>query len=697
LSTKILVIEDDPGIRRSLTLTLKAAGYTVVEAGNGRAGLEIAGIELPDLIICDVNMPEMDGYGVVERLRKMPALASIPFIFLTARSERADMRRGMNLGADDFLTKPFTRTELLDSVSVRLKKLDVSREALAEQLIVGSERLRRKFRSRLTGEAEQAALEDVSPAGAENSVIEATVLFTDIRGFTTISERLSVVEIAALLNEYFQRACEPIIAAGGNVVKFIGDGIMAVFPHTAEAPRERQALRAIQTGLGLSIIAHDFRAWIQETYADRGLPEFAIGVGIHTGEVTLCEVGAPGQQNFTAIGDTVNIASRLEGQTKKLGWPVVASGITISAAGESVIHGAHRVVHLRGRSKPVLVYEVVGLKNLSTTPDGGSGSLSELLQDALAGNAHGAATAVKAALRETLEELMSDDRDPSISSPLRIKSYSVIGKLGVTDGSARYLAERDLDGRKVVIKVRQCRPGEDQKPLRRFIREASIVGRLKHPNIAAIYDHGFADNLAYIVTEYFPAGSLRQAGRLPPQRALSLLAQAADAMAAVHAHGIVHRDLRPESVMLRHDGDIAIAGFESAKDEIGEMSATGQMPTTLQCLHYRSPEHLLSGTIDQGSDVYALGAIFFEMLTGHAPFTGSSVQQLSQQIVSGSVPRLPAELSYCQGLIDGMLAKSPAQRYPGAEAVMQAIGNLVTVAALKGHGAVPGAAVSQQS
>src|SRR5215213_7064980 len=107
VTTKILVIEDDPGIRRSLALSLRAAGYSVVEAGNGRAGLEIGLNELPDLIICDVNMPEMDGYAVVERVRQAPTLASTPFIFLTARDERADMRRGMNLGADDYLKKPF--------------------------------------------------------------------------------------------------------------------------------------------------------------------------------------------------------------------------------------------------------------------------------------------------------------------------------------------------------------------------------------------------------------------------------------------------------------------------------------------------------------------------------------------------------------------------------------------------------------
>ncbi len=677
--TKILIIEDDPGIRRGLALTLKTEGYRVTEAENGRAGLEAAGTQLPDLVLCDVNMPEMDGYAVVEQLRRMPALASTPFIFLTARGEHADVRKGMALGADDYLIKPFTRAELLEAITGRLKKLAAWREALAQQLIVGGDLLRRRFRSSLTGEAQHAAVEEAAVPGTGNSTVEATVLFTDIRGFTTICERLSVVEIAALLNAYLQRACEPIVAAGGKIVKFIGDGIMAVFPHSDEEPRERQALRAIQTGLGLSIVAHHFRGWLRTQYADRGLPEFAIGVGIHTGEVTLCQVGTAGQEDFTAIGDTVNIASRLEGQTKELGWPVVASEVTIGAAGDAVVHGAHRVVHLRGRTKPVLVYEVISLKSLPAAPDRSAGDLSALLQEALAGNAQGAATAAKAALRETLEALMSDQTQPSPSAPLRIKNYSVIGKLDGASGSALYLGERDVDGKKVAIRIRQSRTGEDRRPLQRYVQEEAMVGRLEHPNIAAIFDLGFADTLVYTVMEYFPAGCLRQVlkGPLSPRQALSLLAQAAAALAEVHRQGIVHRDLTPENFMVRENGELALAGFENAKDETGDLSIT-QPAAPLRSLYYRSPEHVTGKPVDRRSDLYALGVIFFEMLTGHRPYTSDSIDELTRQIVTAPPPRLPAEIAHCQELVDAMLAKDPARRCPSAGAVLDAIDTVRT-------------------
>jgi two-component system response regulator AtoC len=119
---KILVIEDDPAVRSNILDLLEAEGYAGLGAANGKHGIELAVQQLPDLVICDVGMPGIDGFEVFEILSAQPATAALPFIFLSARAERADVRRGMALGADDYLTKPFTRTELLDSIRVRLKR-----------------------------------------------------------------------------------------------------------------------------------------------------------------------------------------------------------------------------------------------------------------------------------------------------------------------------------------------------------------------------------------------------------------------------------------------------------------------------------------------------------------------------------------------------------------------------------------------
>ena len=125
---KILLIEDNLEIRENTSEILSLANYTVLTAENGKIGVELAQLELPDLIVCDIMMPELDGYGVLHILNKKPETANIPFIFLTAKTERSDIRKGMNLGADDYLTKPFNDTDLLDAIDTRLQKYRIRKQ-----------------------------------------------------------------------------------------------------------------------------------------------------------------------------------------------------------------------------------------------------------------------------------------------------------------------------------------------------------------------------------------------------------------------------------------------------------------------------------------------------------------------------------------------------------------------------------------
>ena len=132
--TKILVIEDEPDIRDSLEQVLKFEGYEVIIANNGKIGVNMAKELKPDLIICDVNMPELDGFGVLTEIRKDKSVGVTPFIFLTARADRKDLREGMNLGADDYLNKPFTIEELRKSIETRLAKVNIVKETADEKL-----------------------------------------------------------------------------------------------------------------------------------------------------------------------------------------------------------------------------------------------------------------------------------------------------------------------------------------------------------------------------------------------------------------------------------------------------------------------------------------------------------------------------------------------------------------------------------
>lgn len=191
---------------------------------------------------------------------------------------------------------------------------------------------------------------------------EVTVLFSDIRNFTTISEALAPEEVVEMLNEYFERACQPVLDEGGSIDKFIGDAIMAEFG--SPLPAEDHALRAVRAGLAMVAEGERFRQWMTQRFPNRGLPEFAIGVGIHTGPAILGSIGSSLRSEFTAIGDTVNVASRLEGVTKELHAPLVISQQTLTAAGPSLQCGSPTTTQVKGHRQPIQVYPVIGIADV---------------------------------------------------------------------------------------------------------------------------------------------------------------------------------------------------------------------------------------------------------------------------------------------------------------------------------------------
>jgi len=187
--------------------------------------------------------------------------------------------------------------------------------------------------------------------------LDVTILFSDIRNFTTISEKLDAEEVVEMLNAYFSLTCEPILEQGGMVNKFIGDAVMAVFGSPVHY--DDHARRALVAAQAMAREAQKFKTWMTERFPDRGLPEFGIGIGVHSGPAVMGDIGSVKRREFTAIGDTVNAASRLEGVTKEMGCVVAASAASISAAGEGIRTGRRQVVHVKGKSEPIEVFEVL--------------------------------------------------------------------------------------------------------------------------------------------------------------------------------------------------------------------------------------------------------------------------------------------------------------------------------------------------
>jgi adenylate cyclase len=227
--------------------------------------------------------------------------------------------------------------------------------------LTGEERQRAQLKSMFGQYVSDVVVDKLISEGQRPNLggekLDVTVLFSDIRNFTTISEKLDAEEVVEMLNAYFSRVCEPILEQGGMVNKFIGDAVMAVFGSPVHY--DDHARRALLAAKGMAREAAEFRHWMEKRFPDRGLPVFGVGIGVHSGPAVMGDIGSLKRREFTAIGDTVNAASRLEGATKELGCVIAASSVSVAAGGADIRTGRREVIHVKGKAEPIEVFEIL--------------------------------------------------------------------------------------------------------------------------------------------------------------------------------------------------------------------------------------------------------------------------------------------------------------------------------------------------
>jgi serine/threonine protein kinase len=254
------------------------------------------------------------------------------------------------------------------------------------------------------------------------------------------------------------------------------------------------------------------------------------------------------------------------------------------------------------------------------------------------------------------------------SHPL-IKGYRFLRKLGATEYSGVYLAERESANLVVVLKILRQMPERDDNigAFDRFLQEYETIAEMNHPNIVKIYDLGVADDHAHIAMEYLDGGDLRQkiSAGIQKEDAVDYMRQIASALSAVHAQGVLHRDLKPGNIMLREDVSIALIDFGLAKRAKleNEITDKGEIFGTP---YYMSPEQGHGTGVDERSDIYSLGVIFYEMLTGEKPYQADTAMGVIFKHAQAPIPLLPARLAKFQVLINMMLAKEPGDRLQSA-------------------------------
>jgi tRNA A-37 threonylcarbamoyl transferase component Bud32 len=257
-----------------------------------------------------------------------------------------------------------------------------------------------------------------------------------------------------------------------------------------------------------------------------------------------------------------------------------------------------------------------------------------------------------------------------------IAGYRPIKELCRSGRATLYLAHSDEVGEAVALKVHVHRAtdGLSDVERERFMRECRLLAQMNHRGIADVYDFGITPECHWLALEYFPCGSLkaRLAHPLSNDETLGYVRQIAEALGSIHAAGIVHRDLKPSNVMLRADGSLALIDFGLARPALRDSNVTGRN-VRVGSPSYMAPEQIDGLPPDQRCDLYALGVVFHELLTGALPFIGDTVPEILAQHQRARPPRLPTAVARYQPLLDRLLAKRPPDRPASAAAFLDAL------------------------
>lgn len=334
----LLVVDDNKVNRILLARSLEQQGHIVDTAENGRAGLEKLRTQAYDLVLLDIEMPEMDGYQVLEACLDDTNLRNVPIIMTSSMDELDSVVKCIELGAEDYLHKPVNPVLLRARINASLEKKRLRDEQ------------RKLFRTFATEEVADELLRSGFSLGGKH--VKGTAMFTDIRSFTTLAESQDPVDTIDLLNNYYALMFDAINGNGGSVNQMQGDGIMAIFG--APTPQPDHAERAVRAALEMIELIESFN----QQQAMENKSQIKIGIGIASGKMVAGYAGTQQRATYTCVGDTVNLAARIEDYTKQAGKSILIDRFTREGLPAQIQVKEIGEVTFKGKQQPVAVFSV---------------------------------------------------------------------------------------------------------------------------------------------------------------------------------------------------------------------------------------------------------------------------------------------------------------------------------------------------
>jgi len=367
----ILVVDDDPVTREMLSGSLQSQGHAVTTAVDGRAALDLVRAEPFDVVLLDVLMPEMDGYAVLEQMKGDEDLRHIPVVMVTSVDDLDSAVRCIELGADDYLSKPIDPVLLTARVNAGLNKKrlhDLERAHLEEVARLNTQ-LEARVEEQMaelvrTGELKRFLPHQVAEGlmAGELSAADGferrrvTLLFADMVGFTDLSDTLEPEELSEVLNEYLREMTAVAVAHRGTLDNYIGDGLMVLFGAPTPDDESTQAWAAVEAAFAMIARADELTAAIRE----RGIPaDLRVRVGVNTGHCTVGVFGSDLLRAYKAVGFAVNVAARLQSEADP--GTVLVGFRTYALIKDRVRAESRGSLMLKGAARPVEAWEILGL------------------------------------------------------------------------------------------------------------------------------------------------------------------------------------------------------------------------------------------------------------------------------------------------------------------------------------------------
>lgn len=620
---------------------------------DGRRALEAARTESPDLVIVASNLPTTSAFALAAALRSNMRTATVPILFMVPAQDTTALAEAISIDADGVITKPLTRAVLMDAVASRLKGVKASlvdTQSGAAGLASIAEAV--DAQSRLPGSASGLLLE----------AKDATVLVVVLRNLVSLARSLQGRPLDTVLQRFVSEARDTVINHGGWVVRVDATGISALFEHSPNSERSHAA-RALEASLGVILAARRVKQWAEAAFSDINAPYLSVGCGIHSGEVVIARLSVSGQLTPSIAGQTVEIATRLNGRAKSLGWSVAMTESAAFLAGSRFLFGRRASVNDSDHAVTIPIVEVVGF-NPGTARPGELPHMAEVRE---------------AMLANTVMARLAGDIDPRLADKtvvFNINKRGVPGEM-VPEIPRRRIQRRLGQGAYVTTYLTTHVPSEREEIVKtvpladtppefveRYLEDYRQISGLEQRNVLTVFEVGQVPQVAYVAAEYLSHGSLSDAlrKRVPIGLALNHLAQMCLALDAVHGIGLFHGTLRSEHFLMRDERVVVMADF----------NVTQRIQSALEARNAQLGNGALMSGVDfddgRRADFKSLGLIFHALLSGEANHESELANLKTEELIGRS--RLPISLSPLQPCLDGLLGLGSPRAFERAEEVL---------------------------